>query len=779
MALVDKGNAAAVYSNVVRDEDIGLPDLEELEIELEGAPVEASEPEPTAIDNYVEVLDERVLRAISQELVDGIENDIASLRDWRRMMKDGLQLLGLSAEHAEPLYEGEPIVTHPMLLESIVKYQAKGRSQILPAKGPALVTIPGESTPLQREVAKRQTKNLNYKIRHEIKEYGAEHDRMLFAQAFFGSGITKTYYDPDLGRCCSRNINLNNIIIDSAAPTFDLAERKTEVLFRSTAAMSKLIDAGLYSENFNLNKSGFANSELTEIQERMAEIEGRDTKSLVSDQHVLYECHARLNVAELTDIEVPVELQGYRWFVATIHQDSGNLISLYLNEDEQGNEACPYVHWPFIPGFGIFGYGYLHLIGGLAETSSRTLRQLLMSGSFSNFPAGFKSHGLRVVGSSEPLVPGEWREVNAIGADLSKSLVPLPYREPSAALVKLLELTIGAGQRFADSVEEIVNNAKNYGPVNTTLALMEASGQLFNGIHERLFEAQQQELELIYNLDREFGAAEYPFVVPQGVSKQQDLQVLVDVLPVTDPKMPSAAHKLSRAQSHLSVAMQAPDQHDLPEVFNFIHEALGEESPRRFLRKPPPEAQPLDPISENSLILTGQPVRAAPEQNHDAHIKVLMFGILKNPLYSQNSQVLQLAEAHLQEHLALKFKVEMEQAIGGKIPTNAPPELQEQIAVAAAEAISAVVQKNTVEAMELVRDTVEVDPALKLREQELAIKDAERQDKHVRDMAKLQLELQMHEDDIDIDEKEIESEEKIAKRNNITELTKVRMGRKE
>lgn len=748
--------------------ELGEMDIELIEDDIEEVLGEQPAGDPSS--NIAANMDPDELKLLGDDLMEWVESDYNSMEDWRRIIKDGLAALGLANDEKDNSFEGASNVTHPLLLESVVKYQAKARAQILPPDGPVKCRVVGTSTEDKRERARRKAKYMNFLCQEEIFEYEPEHDRMLFYQGFLGSGITKTFYDHKLGRISSRNVSAYNFIVDYYAADFNTAQRLTEVFTMSTADLYAMQDAGRYLE-VEIEPS-YSTSKFGEIDESVDRLIGRVTPQDRTDVHKMLECHVKLCLDWENPVYDPngdVTPQEHN-YVVTMHAESGKILSIYLNEDDAGQRKQFYTHWPFIPGFGIFGFGYLHLIGGLSESSTKVLRQLLNAGVFSNFPAGFKSHGIRVVGSSEPLMPGEWRDVHTLGQDLNRALVPLPYKEPSGTLAKLLEFIVSAGQRFADSVEEVVNNSKNYGPVNTTLALMEASGQLFNGIHERLFRSQKNELRIMERLVLESGITEYPFdVAPAERSViAEDFQKDLEILPSANPKMPSEAHRLARAMSHFQVASQSPDHHNMPEILKELHRALGEEAPERYVKTvtPPP---PLDPVTENSMLLSGQGVKAYPGQLHEAHLFVHIHGLLNNPLYAQNKMVMAQAEAHVQEHMGMKFKADIERMIGQPIPEVDPKdptamEVQNNIAMMASQQVEQLVKMNTMEAMDMIRRQVQLDPALELEFKRIATQDRKVSLDELKMVTEAMNSMMMHRDQQRLDWAEFRHEREVDKR---------------
>lgn len=689
-------------------------------------------PEEDFYANLADYIEEDELDQIGRDVAAGVRADKESLKEWNEIIADGMKLLGFKVNNLEEaVFENACTATHPVLAESIVKYQAKARSQILPPGGPVKSQIMGKKTPDKEGQAQRVREFMNYQITGQMPEYHPEHDRMLFIQGFAGMAFTKMYFDGQLNRPATRFIRPQKFITDYHTQDLDTAYRYTEVLDIHKNDLRRYQLNGFY----RTVELGASPAETDAITEQSNDLEGRtvvaESGTADSGEEVfqIYEVHTYLALdvgGDRTPEETDVGLELP--YVVTIDAGSEKVLAIRRNW-RQGDPAKQkrvwYVAWPFIPGFGFYGYGYIHLIGGLTKASTASMRQLIDAGSFASLPAGFKAHGLRVLGGNAPLKPGEWRDANAPGMDLAKALVPLPYREPSATLFNLLQFVSQAAQKFADSTEQVVSESTNYGPVGTTLALLEASGRLFSAIHERLFESQKRELALLAEINWEFLPESYPYEVVGGASTifRQDFDGRIDVIPVTDPRAPTEAHRLARANATMTIAGQFPQYHNLPEILKDMHTIIGVEDVQRYLLPIAQPPKPADPITENMNMLTGKGVVSGMDQNHDAHIKVHMV-LMENPQYAGNPTVQQAAQAHIQEHLAHKFAVEMQTAMGMQLPQGGqqvPPEVQGQIAQAAAAATEVLSQKALDESMN--------DPVimlqmaeLKLREQELALK---------------------------------------------------------
>ncbi len=647
-------------------------------------------------DNLVDFIDDGTLDDLGSELVSLVEADKATMAEWEQIYVDGMKLLGLEIKNlSEEVFPDSCTATHPVLMESITKFQAKARSQILRPDGIARAKIVGRVTDEKKAQAERVAEFLNWQVDDQMPEYGPEHDKMLFHQAFSGSAYTKISYDASLGRPFSKFIAPQKFIIDYDSTDLESAYRYTEVIDINANDLRRSQLDGLYRQ---VDVSGDERTGMgTEIQQELDKIEGRSRSEHSQDQEVyqLYEIHTYLALDEIDDRlpeeeEIGLELP----YIVTVDSSSKNVLAIRRNwreGDLRYNKRVWYTHWVFIPGMGFQGFGYIHIIGGLARTATTSLRQLVDSGSFSILQGGFKAHGLRVVGTNEPLSPGEWRDVQSPGQDLTKALLPLPYKEPSGTVLALLEFISAAAQRFADSTEQVVSESTNYGPVGTTMALLEASGRLFTGIHERLFEAQKRELNILMEINFETLPEQYPFEMVGGeqVIARDDFSSTVNVIPATDPREPSAAHRVARANATLTIAAQFPELHNMPAILKDLHMALGAEDPQRYMKQNQ-KPVPLDPVTENQLMLNSAPVGVGPEQNHMAHIKVHL-AIVNNPTYSQNPKVTEVVMAHVQDHLAENFRQEVQQQIGPLPEANMqkplPPEQENQIALAAANAM--------------------------------------------------------------------------------------------
>lgn len=727
--LVDLGDSNTIPPEAETDDISVVEDVDggaTVDLSGGGGGVPATKPDMEFYANLAEYMDEDELETIGLELSGLVEADKRTLHDWEEIYTSGIKMLGFNPNDTEgAAFNGACAATHPVLAESIVKYQAKARSQIMPGGGPVRVQVLGKSTPDKEARAQRVKEFLNFQITTLMPEYEPEHDRALFHQAFGGIVFTKTYFDELLRRPCSRMVKPQKFIIDYNATDLESAYRYAEIIELHPNELRKYQLAKFYRDVDTI-----VDAENDAIRDEADKLDGRSKPDTQEDAYTLYEVHTFLGLDNpLVDDRTPEEFSvGLELpYIVTIDKGSNKVLSIRRNwreNDARREKRVWYTAWPFIPGFGFFGYGYVHLIGGLAKTATVSLRQLVDAGSFANLPAGFKTTGLRVVGDNAPLKPGEWRDAQVPGQDLQKAFLPLPYKEPSPTLYKLLEFMVATAQKFADSTEQVVSESSNYGPVGTTMALLEASGRLFSGIHERLFKSQKAELGLLAEINKESLPEEYPYDVVGGDRKvfKKDFDGSIDIIPVTDPSVPTAAHRVAKANATLAIAQQFPAQHNLRAVLTDLHASLGAEDPQKYMNPPPQVAKPLDPLSENQLILTNMPVVSAPYQDHDSHIAVHL-AIVNNQAYSQNPTVVQATMAHVQEHLAQKMRVDIERNLGKpiQVPNSQQPLSPEQENALAAQAAAGIKALKDEQA----QDSMKNDPAIMLQLAEVKLRDAQ------------------------------------------------------
>ena len=606
--------------------------------------------------NIASDLDDQILKTISHTVIDNFQADKESRGEWDSMFERGFDLLGLKLEDATEPFEGACTAVHPLLIESAVKFQAKASQELFPSGGPVKAQILGNQSVDKQEQANRVQNFMNYQLTEQMPEYFDEFERMLFHLPLIGSAIKKVYYDAGLERPVSEFVPIDQFYVSYYASNLRKAERYTHVIYRNPVDMQKDMESGIYVDT---NLPDASSPSQTGFAEKINTIMGISPTSDNDPQYVLLEQHLYL------DIPDPECQEGeFAPYIVTVEQESRQVLSIrrnYKANDANKEKRMHFVHYKFVPGFSFYGLGLIHFLGNLTLTATAAMRSLVDAGQFANLPGGFKAKGVRMVGDNEPIAPGEFKEVEATGIDLQKAIVPLPYKEPSSVLYNMLGFVTAAGQKFADSTEQIVSDAASYGPVGTTMALIEASSKFFSGIHKRLHKSQRDEFKIIAEIDYDYLPAQYPYDVPNASREifKKDFDGVVDVIPVSDPNIPSNAHRMMLANMALQMAQQSP-----PGMFNLealnrtILNAANMPNIEEILPMAP-QPQPLDPVSDIMAATKGIPIAAG--QNHDAHIQVKM-AYLQDPMNGANpimARVKPVLEANIQEHTTMKYQEQM------------------------------------------------------------------------------------------------------------------------
>ena len=622
-----------------------------------------------------ETIDEDELFSIAIDTIENYQADKDSRGEWESMFERGFELLGLKLEPGSEPFEGACPAVHPLLIESAVKFQSKASGELFPSSGPVKANILGKSTPEKELQANRVQNFMNYQVTEQMPEYFDEFERMLIHLPLIGSAFKKTYYDSTLKRPVSEFIPIDQFYVSYFATDLRNADRYTHVIYRSPIELEKDVRAGVYKD-VELPDPNQTN--ITSFTEKMDTIIGISPSSDKDPQYVLLEQHCYLDI-EGKDQSLP--------YIVTVEEQSRQVLSIrrnYEQNDPNMEKRSHFVHYRFVPGFGFYGLGLIHFLGNLTMSATAAMRSLIDAGQFANLPGGFKAKGLRMVGDNEPISPGEFKEVEATGVDLSKAIIPLPYKEPSSTLFQMLSFVASAGQKFADSTEQVVSDAASYGPVGTTMALLEASSKFFSAIHKRLHKSQKDEFRILAKIDYDYLPDEYPYDVPyedRSIFKK-DFDGRVDIVPVSDPNIPSNAHRMMMANMALQMAQQSP-----PGMFNM--EALNRtilnaaNMPNLEEILPPKiEPKPMDPVSDIMAATKGIPIAAFPGQSHDAHIQTKM-AYLQDPMNGANpimERIRPILEANIQEHSVMKYQEQMngmtEQAL-----QQMPPEQQQNPAV--------------------------------------------------------------------------------------------------
>ena len=620
----------------------------------ENVEMEASEDIAEWYGDLSETLEDAELVDIASDVIENFEADKDSRGDWESMFERGFDLLGLKLEPGTEPFDGACTAVHPLLIESAVKFQSKASGELFPTSGPVKTRIFGKSTP-EKELQSNRVQNfMNYQLTEQMPEYFDEFERMLFHLPLIGSAFKKLYYDATTKRPHSEFIPIDQFYVSYYATDLANADRYTHVIYRSPVEIARDIRAGVYQE---VDLPTPSSTNIMPFTEKMDTILGLSPSSDHDPQYILLEQHCYLTIEDEEEA-LP--------YIVTVEQQSRQILSIrrnYKQDDVNKEKVSHFVHYRFVPGFGFYGLGLIHFLGNLTMSATAAMRSLIDAGQFANLPGGFKAKGVRMVGDNEPIAPGEFKEVEATGVDLSKAIVPLPYKEPSSTLFQMLNFVATAGQKFADSTEQVISDAASYGPVGTTMALLEASSKFFTAIHKRLHKSQKDEFKILARIDYEYLPEEYPYDIPYEDRSifRKDFDGRVDIIPVSDPNIPSNAHRMMMANMALQMAQQSP-----PGMFNLealnrtILNAANMPNVEEIL-PPKIEPKPMDPVSDIMASTKGVPIAAFPGQNHDAHIQVKM-AYLQDPMNGGNpimQRIAPILQANIQEHSVMKYQEQM------------------------------------------------------------------------------------------------------------------------
>lgn len=713
----------------------------EIEIEMEGGDEPAVEIEvtlPSFDENLAEKMPEGDLQLIAEELLQFIQDDLTSRKDWERTYKEGLDLLGLRIDERTEPWDGACGVYHPILSESVVKFQSETILETFPASGPVKTKIIGKITREKEEAAARVQDDMNYELTEVMVEYRNEHERLLWNLPITGSAFKKVYFDPSINRQVAMFIPAEDIIVPYGASDLQSSPRVTHRMRKTENQIKKLQVAGFYRD-----------IELTEPQRNITEIQKKkDEEAGVNivddDRYMLYEVHVDYDLPGYEDpdgIALP--------YVITI-SSTGEVLSIrrnYLEDDETQQKRMHFTHYIYIPGFGFYGFGLIHLVGGFAKSATSILRQLVDAGTLSNLPGGFKSKDLRVKGDDTPIAPGEWRDVDVTGMTIKDSIVPLPYKEPSATLYNLLNTIVEEGRKFASVADLKVGDMSNQAPVGTTLAILERTLKVMSAVQARVHAAMKQEFKLIAGIVRDYTPESYSYEVDAPKKAKQTDYDMVDIIPVSDPNASTMAQRVVQYQAALQLAQGAPQIYDLPQLHRQMLEVLGIKNVAKII--PIEEDQkPMNPVSENMAVMTGKPVKAFLYQDHEAHIKVHM-NAMNDPKVQQivgqnpRAQFIQAAMmAHINEHVGFQYRVEIEKMLGVPLPPpdeQLPEEIEVELSRAVAAASEKLLAKDQAEAAQKAAQQAAQDPVIQNQQRELEIKEAELLRKKAKDEADVQL----------------------------------------
>ena len=659
------------------------PETGEVEVDLSGT---ASELELEIevggdsgfFENLVDLLDEDALSDIGNTVIDKFNADKDSRSEWESMFERGFELLGLKLEDTTEPFEGAATAVHPLLIESAVKFQAKASTELFPAKGPVKAQVMGDATLEKQQQANRVQNFMNYQVTTQMPEYFDEFERMLFHLPLIGSAFKKIYYDASLDRPVSEFVPIDQFYVSYYATDLRRADRYTHVIYRSPVDLARQIDAGMYAD-IELPTAGIPS--LSGMAEKMDSVLGLSPASDNDPQYVLLEQHCYLEIEEDKMHKGTVACP----YIVTVEETTGAVLSIRRNwaeGDDKYVKKMHFTHYRYVPGFGFYGLGLIHFLGNLTMSATAAMRSLLDAGQFANLPGGFKAKGVRMVGDNDPIAPGEFKEVEATGMDLSKSIIPLPFKEPSQTLFNMLTFVTQTGQKFADSTEQVIADSGGYGPVGTTLALLEASSKFFSSIHKRLHKAQGDEFKVLARIDSEYLDEEYPYDLPGITEKilKSDFDGRVDIIPVSDPNIPSNAQRMMLIQMVQQIATQSePGMFDM-EAINRMLLTTANVPDVDTLMPRKEEATPHDPMTDIIVANEGKPIKAFEGQNHDAHVAV-KTAYMQDPMNQKNPTFKKLAAAlasNISEHMLLKYR---EQMMGLQAQAMQNPEVAAAVAL--------------------------------------------------------------------------------------------------
>jgi hypothetical protein len=764
---IDKAlyQAPASIEELAQDEEpieIEIIDPEQVNIHAGGLDLSIipGEDEDSFAANIAEDLSEGELATLASDLSEDITNDLGSRTEWEKSYEQGLKLLGLQYEERTEPWDGACGVFHPMITEAVVRFQSESITETFPAQGPVKTKILGKQTPEKNEAADRVQDDMNYELTEVMKEFRPEHERMLWSLPATGSAFKKVYYDPNLGRQVSMFIPAEDIILPYGTTDLDTCYRVTHVLRKTKSEIIKLQQAGFYRD-----------IELPEPDKSKTDIQQAKDKEtgfsdLNDDRYTLYESHVDLVIRgdEHTECDEDGQPLGITLpYVMTILKGSNEVLAIrrnWLPDDTLHLKRQHFVHYQYIPGFGAYGFGLFHLIGGYAKSATSIMRQLVDAGTLSNLPGGLKTRGLRIKGDDTPIAPGEFRDVDISSGALRDNILPLPYKEPSAVLAALMDKIVEEGRRFAATADMKVSDMSAQAPVGTTLALLERQLKVMTAVSARLHFSFKQELKLLAGLIRDYTDDDYdydPVDAPRKAKKSDYSHV--EIIPVSDPNAATMSQRVVQYQAVIQMAQMAPDIYDLPKLHRGMLEVLGIKNAAELVPLPD-DQRPKDPVSENMAALKGEPLKAFQYQDHQAHIQVHMSA-MQDPivmqLVGQNPRAPQIQAAmmaHIAEHVGFAYRQKIEQQLGMPLPPEdekLPPEIELQLSAMMAQAAQQVLQQSQQQAAQQQAQEQAQDPVLQMQQQELQLRAQDLQIK----AQKVQVDAAARADEIKLKEKQI------------------------
>ncbi len=747
--------------------EIVIEDPEALKIDGMEIDLNKEDEGPDDFDaNLADHISDGKLAELAGDILGDIDADISSRKDWMQTYVDGLELLGMKIEMRSEPWEGACGVYHPLLSEALVKFQAETVMETIPAAGPVKTLVIGKETPEKMAAADRVQKDMNYQIMEKMPEYRPEHERMAWGLGLSGNAFKKVYFDPNLNRQVSIFVPAEDLIVPYGASNLETADRVTHVMRKTENELRKLQVAGFYRD-IDLGEPSTA---FDEVEKKIAEKMGFTATS--DDRYKICEVQVNLDLEgfEHEDEDGPTGIALP--YIVTIEKGTQNILAIRRNwrpEDDTFQKRNHFVHYGYVPGFGFYCFGLIHLVGAFAKSGTSIIRQLVDAGTLSNLPGGFKTRGLRVRGDDTPIAPGEFRDVDVPSGVLKDNILPLPYKEPSQVLYSLLGTIVDEGRRFASASDLKIADMSANTPVGTTLAILERTLKVMSAVQARVHYSMKQELKLLKEIIRDYTPADYPYQPDEGTrfAKQSDYDD-VDVIPVSDPNAATMSQKIVQYQAVLQLAQQAPQLYDLAQLHRQMLEVLGIKNAKKLV-KLEDDQQPQDPVTENMNIINMRPVKAFLYQEHQAHIQVHM-NAMKDPkiaaLIGQNPQAQAIsaaAIAHIQEHLAFEYRKQMEQIIGMPLPEGdedegIPREMEAKISLMASQASDILLKRNQTEIAAQQAQQAAQDPVIQMQAQEMKLKEAEENRKRQKDV----MDAAAKADQLNLEKERIASQERIA-----------------
>jgi hypothetical protein len=717
-------------------------------------------------ENLADVLDEGQLTQLAGDLIGEFDEDISSRKDWMQTYVDGLELLGMKVEDRTEPWPGACGVYHPLLSEALVKFQAETMMETFPAQGPVRTEIVGKETPEKRDAAQRVQDDMNYQLTDVMVEYRPEHERMLWGLGLAGNAFKKVYYDPSMGRQASMYIPAEDVVVPYGASSLEVAGRVTHVMRKTENELRKLQASGFYRD-VDLPEPV---DSFDEIEKAIAEKMG--FRASTDDRYKLLEMHVDLVLSDDKFAKDEAEAEIAVPYVVTIEKATETILSIRRNwdpDDDAKHKRNHFVHYAYVPGFGFYAFGLIHLVGAFAKSGTSLIRQLVDAGTLSNLPGGFKTKGLRVKGDDTPIAPAEWRDVDVASGTMRDNIMPLPYKEPSQVLYSLLGTIVEEGRRFASAADLQVSDMSGQAPVGTTLAILERTLKTMSAVQARIHYSMKQEFKLLKGIIAAYTPEAYSYEPEEGSRKAKKADYdMVTVIPVSDPNAATMAQKIVQYQAVLQLAQGAPQLYDLPYLHRQMLEVLGIKNAEKLVPlKDGDDMKPRDPVSENMDAINGKPMKAFIYQDHEAHLGVHM-SMMQDPqiqqMIGQNPQgqaVMAAMQAHMQEHLAFQYRKQIEEQAGVPLP---PPnaemseDIELQISRLAAAAAQQLSQKKQAEAQAQQAQQMMQDPIIQMQQAELQLKAQELQQK----AQKMALDAAEKQDRIEIERERIAAQKEIA-----------------